>query len=126
MRVISQAGKTDVSYENFVFSILNSSGGNYGIVAVKNVTEPPEVFLNSLIATHSTEAKAIKAMEMLREAYIGMPIVMQNVDISDDVAKEFERLKKCGIMAQVENQPPKVDFINNVVFQFPQDDEIEV
>lgn len=35
MRVISQDGKIDVPYENFVFSILNSSGGNYGIVAVK-------------------------------------------------------------------------------------------
>lgn len=125
MRVISQTRKTDVPYENFVFSILNSGGGNYGIVAVKNVAEPPEVFLNSLIATYSTEAKAIKAMEMLREAYIGMPIVMQNVDISDDV-KEFEGLKKCGVMVRAENQPSKVDFINNAVFQFPQDDEIEV
>lgn len=126
MRIISQDGKIDVPYENFVFSILNSSGGNYGIVAVKNVAEPPEVFLNSLIATYSTEAKAIKAMEMLRKAYIGMPIVMQNVAISEDVAKEFERLKKCGVMVRAENQPSKVDFINNAVFQFPQDDEIEV
>lgn len=126
MRVISQTGKTDVPYENFVFSILNSSGGNYGIVAVKNVAESPEVFMNSLIATYSTEEKAIKAMEMLREAYVGMPIVMQNVDISEDVAKEFERLKKCGIMVQAENQPSKVEFVNNAVFQFPQDDEIEV
>ena len=69
MRVISQTGKTDVPYENFVFSILNSSGGNYGIVAVKNVAEPPEVFWNSLIATYSTEEKAIKAMEALKETY---------------------------------------------------------
>lgn len=69
MRVISQSGKTDIPYENFVFSILNSSGGNYGIVAVKNVAEPPEVFLNSLIATYSTESKAIKAMEMLRNEF---------------------------------------------------------
>lgn len=126
MRVISQTGKTDVPYENFVFSILNSSGGSYGIVAVKNVAEPPEVFLNSLIATYSTKEKAIKAMEMLREAYVGMPIVMQNVDISEDMKKEFERLKKCGVMVLAENQPSKVDFINNAVFQFPQDDEIEV
>lgn len=126
MRVISQIGKIDIPYEDFVFSILNSGGGNYGIVAVKNVAEPPEVFLNSLIATYSTESKAIKAMEMLREAYVGMPIVMQNVAISEDVAKEFERLKKCGIMMRTENQPSKVDFINNAVFRFPQDDEIEV
>lgn len=68
MRVISQDGTIDVPYENFVFSILNNGGG-YGIVAVKNVAEPPEVFLNSLIATYSTEAKAIKAMEMLRKVY---------------------------------------------------------
>ena len=49
-----------------------------------------------------------------------------NVDISEDVAKKFERLKKCGVMVQIKNQPSKVDFINNAVFQFPQDDEIEV
>lgn len=126
MRVISQTGKTDIPYEDFVFSILNSSGGNFGIVAVKNVAEPPEVFMNSLIATYSTEAKAIKAMEKLREAYIGMPIVMQNVDISEDLATEFERLKKCGVMIRADNQPSKVEFINNSIFQFPQDDEIEV
>jgi hypothetical protein len=41
-------------------------------------------------------------------------------------AKEFERLKKCGVLVNAENQPSKVDFVNNAVFQFPQDDEIEV
>ena len=39
---------------------------------------------------------------------------------------EFERLKKCGVMVRAENQPSKVDFINNAIFQFPQDNEIEV
>lgn len=126
MRVISQTGKTDIPYENFVFSILNSSSENYGIVAVKNVAEPPGVFINSLIATYSTEAKAIKAMEMLREQYAGMPIMMQNVDISEDVKKEFERLKKCGIMVRLVDEPSKVECFNNIIFQFPQDDEIEV
>lgn len=63
---------------------------------------------------------------MLREAYIGMPIVMQNVDVSEDVSREFERLKECGIMVQTDNQPSKVEYINNAIFQFPQDEEIEV
>ena len=84
------------------------------------------MFLNSLIATYSTETKAIKAMEMLREAYTSMPIVMQNVDVSEDMAKEFERLKKCGVIVQAENQPSKVDFINNAIFQFPQDEDVEI
>ena len=78
------------------------------------------------LAKYSTKENAIKAMEMLRETYTGMPIVMQNVDVSEDMAKEFERLKKCGVIVRAENQPSKVDFINNAIFQFPQDDEIEV
>lgn len=114
MRVISQTGKTDIPYENFVFSILNSSGGNYGIVAVKNVAEPPEVFMNSLIATYSTKEKAIKAMEMLR--------------------KEYESNEFYHCMTTSDNFKEAVCLLSNKrfeevtseCFQFPQDDEIEV
>ena len=51
---------------------------------------------------------------------------MQNVAILEDVAKEFERLKKCGVMVRAENQPSKVECVSNAIFQFPQDNEIEV
>lgn len=124
MRVISQDGTIDVPYDYFSLSVAS---GKYEDVEVayiycQNSSSPN----GTKLAEYSTEEKAIKAMEMLREAYIGMPIVMHNVDISEDVAKEFERLKKCGIMVRAENQPSKVDFINNAVFQFPQDDENEV
>lgn len=118
MRVISQTGKTDVPYENFVFSILNSSGGNYGIVAVKNVAEPPEVFLNSLIATYSTEEKAIKAMEMLREQYKALEVlkVLANGTVEHkEKSFNFDELVKYNRAYRDMN-----------VFQFPQDDEIEV
>ena len=114
MRVISQSGNYDFPYEHIVV--------RHEMEYVMAVHKEKEYVLGK----YSSDGKAIKAMEMLREAYIGMPIVMQNVDISEDVAKEFERLKKCGIMVRAENQPSKVDFINNAVFQFPQDDEIEV
>ena len=124
MRVISQDGTIDVPYD---YSSLSVASRKYEDVEVAyiychNLSSPN----GTKLAEYSTEAKAIKAMEMLREAYVGMPIVMQNVDISEDVAEKFERLKKCGIMVRAENQPSKVDFINNAVFQFPQDDEIEV
>lgn len=120
MRVISQDGTIDVPYEmvviqkykNAVYFLNRNLAGTEGI--------------DIRLAKYSTETKAIKAMEMLREAYVGMPIVMQNVDISEDVAEEFERLKKCGVMVQAVNQPSKVDFINNAVFQFPQDEDVEV
>lgn len=114
MRVISQHGNVDLPYEQLVVCHAMES-----VIALYNGEK-------YVLGKYSSKEKAYKAMEMLREAYIGMPIVMQNVAISEDVAKEFERLKKCVIMAQAENQPSKVDFINNAVFQFPQDNEIEV
>ena len=114
MRVISQRGNVDLPYEQIVVR----SEMEY-VMAVYKEKE-------YVLGKYSSDDKAFKAMEMLREAYIGMPIVMQNVDVSEDTEKEFERLKKCGIMVRSENQPSKVDFINNAIFQFPQDDEIEV
>ena len=114
MRVISQSGNYDFPYEHIVV--------RHEMEYVMAVYKEKEYVLGK----YSSDDKAIKAMEMLREAYIGMPIVMQNVDISEDVAEKFERLKKCGIMVRAENQPSKVECVNNAVFQFPQDDEIEV
>ncbi len=124
MRVISQDGTIDVPYEYFSLSV---AGGKYkdveyAYIYCHNISAPH----GTRLAEYSSKAKAIKAMEMLREAYIGMPIVLQNVTISEDLVNEFERLKKCGIVIRTEDQPSKVDFINNAVFQFPHDDEIEV
>ena len=119
MRIISQDGTMDFPYEIstiFIYPRIEN------VIAIQSAGDSEF----SIIGRYSSKEKAIKAMEMLRESYVGMPIVMQNVDISEDVAKEFERLKKCGIMVQTKNQPSKVDCINNAVFQFPQDDEIEV
>lgn len=122
MRVISQDGTIDMPYEEVIIQRFRSRIYflNKNLAGVGSLSDDMQ------IAEYSTEAKALKVMEMLRETYIGMPIVMQNVAISEDMAKEFERLQKCGIMVRTENQPSKVDFINNAVFQFPQDDEIEV
>ena len=114
MRVISQHGNVDLPYEQIVVR----SEMEY-VMAVHKEKE-------YVLGKYSSDDKAIKAMEMLRETYTGMPIVMQNVDVSEDMAKEFERLKKCGVIVRAENQPSKVDSIKNAIFQFQQDDEIEV
>lgn len=129
MRVISQDGTIDVPYDYFSLSIAGAKIVS-GMVEDRNVFS---IFCHNLsspngtkLAEYSAREKALKAMEMLRKAYIGMPIVMQNVDISENVVKEFERLKKCGVMVRAENQPSKVECVSNAIFQFPQDNEIEV
>lgn len=115
MRVISQDGVFDIPYE--ICSVWCNGSAVMCYMSGDNTY--------TVLATYPTEEKAKKAMEMLREAYIGMPIVMQNIDISEDVAKEFERLKKCGVMVRTENQPSKIECISNSVFQFPTEEELE-
>ena len=114
MRIISQNGNVDLPYEQTIVCHAMEN-----VIAIHNEKE-------YVLGKYSSQEKAYKAMEMLREAYVSMPIVMQNVDVSEDAVKEFERLKKCGVMVRAENQPSKVECVNNAVFQFPQDDEIEV
>lgn len=121
MRVISQDGTIDMPYEQVVIQKFK----NDIYFLNKNLTGVEQLVSDMVVATYSTEEKAKKAMEMLREAYTGMPIVMQNIDISEDVAKEFERLKECGIMVRAENQPSKIECISNAVFQFPAEGELE-
>lgn len=121
MRVISQDGTIDIPYESVVIQRF----GREIYFLNKNLTGVEHLVSDMDIATYSTEEKAKKAMEMLRDAYIGMPIVMQNVDVSEDVSREFERLKKCGIMVQTENQPSKIECISNAIFQFPAEEELE-
>ena len=123
MRVISQDGTLDVPYE---ISSLSMAVGQYenvehAVIFCYNYSTS----MGTKMAEYGSKEKAKKAMEMLRDAYIGMPIVMQNVDVSEDVSREFERLKKCGIMVQTENQPSKIECISNAIFQFPAEEELE-
>ena len=123
MRVISQDGTIDVPYE--IGSLTIAVGKYENVEHVVIFCYNYSTSSGTKMAEYGSKEKAKKAMEMLRDAYIGMPIVMQNVDVSEDVSREFERLKKCGIIVQAENQPSKVEYINNVIFQFPTEEELE-
>ena len=123
MRVISQDGTMDVPYEISSFSMAVGKYENveHAVIFCYNYSTS----MGTKMAEYGSKEKAKKAMEMLRDAYIGMPIVMQNVDISEGVMKEFERLKKCGIVVQTENQPSKIECTSNAIFQFPTEEELE-
>ena len=90
MRVISQDGTMDFPYEIstiFIYPRIEN------VIAIQSAGDS-EI---SIIGRYSSKEKAIKAMEMLREAWINEAI-------------EFTH----GI------------YHRNIAFQFPQDDEIEV
>lgn len=65
MRIISQDGRTDIPYENFVFGITKDNS----IVAIRDTIARPSEIAHGVVATYSTEETAKKAMEMLREDY---------------------------------------------------------
>ena len=65
MRIISQDGRTDIPYENFVFGITKDNS----IVAIRDTIARSSEIAHGVVATYSTEEKAKKAMEMLRKDY---------------------------------------------------------
>lgn len=122
MRIISQDGMIDIPYEKFVFSITK----NNRIVATIGCTTSPEEAYFSTIAKYSTQEKAMKVMEMLRSVYTGMQVIFQNVEPSEDFERMLKRTKTNGIVAITDDKKSKIEYVNNMIFQFPKDEEVEV
>ena len=67
----------------------------------------------------------MKVMEMLRNAYTGMPVIFQYVEPSEDFERMLKRTKTNGIIAITDDKKSKIEYVNNVIFQFPKDEEVE-
>ena len=112
MRVISQDGTIDVPYDYFSLSLAS---GKYEDVEVAyiychNLSSPN----GTKLAEYSTKAKAIKAMEMLREHNEGV-IFLKTIINTEKCTPFIRNLSKTDF-----------DKLTQNYFQFPQDDEIEV
>lgn len=117
MRLVSQNGKIDAPYEITPLSRT----GNIIRVYVPIVGEK-----GTVMATYSTEEKAEKAMEMLRNTYTGA-FFAQNIEVPEDVEKEFMKMastKGFGIIKTMVNSPDVKFEPANIVFIFPKDDEV--
>ena len=95
MRIISQDGAIDVTYEN---ADLERKGNIISVWTLDNVY--------GSFASYSTEEKAIKAMEMCREKYLSRMELDGGYDI----------VHKCHVQPNYWVLPK--------VFQFPADNEI--
>ena len=110
MRVISQDGTIDVPYEMVV--IQKFEGTVYFLN--RNLTGVENLINDITLAEYSTEAKALKAMEMLKKHY-GLLSFMKFIAGTTKYESFIRRFTGD-------------DFIKATTeyFQFPQDDEIEV
>lgn len=104
MRVISQDGRTDIPYENFVFGATKD---NY-IIAIRDTIARPSEVAHGIVAKYSTEAKAQKAMEMLIETYLSRM----------ELDGGYDMVNRCYVQPNFWVLPK--------VFQFPKDEDVEV
>ena len=112
MRVISQDGTIDVPYDYFSLSVASRKYEDVEVAYIycHNLSSPN----GTKLAEYSTKAKAIKAMEMLREHNEGV-IFLKTIINTEKCTPFIRNLSKTDF-----------DKLTQNYFQFPQDDEIEV
>lgn len=123
MRVISQGGTIDVPYNCSSLSVAGAKCKDveYACIYCYNMSAPH----GTKLAKYSSKEKALKAMEMLREAYAGKPIL--NVDeLPNLTPQDFREKLRTGDILLCNKPSVDVSFSSNYCFQFPKDDEVEV
>lgn len=109
MRVVSQDGKIDIPYENSCLNIVCIEPKRTAIYSYSTCCDA-----SLRLAEYSTEAKAIKAMKMLKRAY-------ENNMFYHCMANRKGFVEAQGALGAEQFRKATTEY-----FQFPQDDEIEV
>ena len=104
MRVISQDGTIDIPYE----SVIIHRFGREIYFLNKNLIGVEQLVSDMDIATYSIEAKAQKAMEMLRDTYLSRM----------ELDGGYDAVNGCYVQPNFWVLPK--------VFQFPKDEDVEV
>ena len=119
MRVVSQDGTIDIPYD----SVIIQRFGREIYFLNKNLIGVEQLVSDIDIATYSTEEKAKKAMEMLRDTYqygkrVAVPKFDESgIDKEDDIAIYNTRLINDFFKGGT--------YVPTKVFQFPKDEELE-
>lgn len=111
MRVISQDGTMDFPYEIstiFIYPRIEN------VIAIQSAGDS-EI---SIIGRYSSKEKAIKAMEMLREKYGKLEVMKV---LASGTAEYMEKTLTTDEMIKHYNT-----YCDMNVFQFPQDEDVEV
>ena len=120
MRVISQDGTIDIPYD----SVIIQKFGREIYFLNKNLIGVEQLVSDMDIATYSTEEKAKKAMEMLRDTYqygkrVAVPKFDESgIDKEDDIAIYNTRLINDFFKGGT--------YVPTKVSQFPKDEDVEV
>ena len=113
MRIIDQDG-CDYPYESIVISHCD------GIISARPISNMDKRYF---LAKYSTQEQAEKAMQLLHEAYTGAPFIMKNVEVPVGFAEQLKNMRSGFITVVDHGDNVKIEPMN-IVFRFPQEDEI--
>ena len=121
MRVISQKGMPviiDLPYERIGVS-QSYEDPNY-IIGFDTAASDDDYFY---LARYSTPEKAEKAMQMLHEEYTRAPLIMNNAVFPEGFDEQLKNVRSEFITVVDHGDNVRIETMN-IVFRFPNEDEI--
>lgn len=116
MRIISQNSEHDVPYEKCTLWVKYPEN----IIYATPIGEADTLLQ---MAKYSTQEKSEKAMQMLHEAYTGVPFIMKNAEVPEDFAEQLKNMRN-GVITVIDREDNVRIEPMNIVFRFPAEDAL--
>lgn len=79
-----------------------------------------ESMRDKVVGQYESEERAVEVFEDMHKAYSSMPILFQNVEISEDLQQELKEWNANCIVAKLPDASQKVEQIGNLVYYMPE------
>lgn len=108
MRVVSQNKNYSFDFDRTIFWT------QYNVIYAKIGNE------SIAIGQYESEERAAEVFEDMHKSYSGMPILVQNVEISEDLPEKLGEWETNCIIARLPGENPKIEQIGNLVYYMPE------
>lgn len=108
MRVVSQNKNYSFDFDRTVFWT------QYNIIYAKIGVE------SIAIGQYESYKRALEVFDDMHKAYSGLPILFQNVEISEDLQQKLKEWESKCIVAHLPDASKKVEQIGNSVYYMPE------
>ena len=76
---------------------------------------------NIAIGKYETKERAAEVFEDMHKAYSSLPLLFQNVEISEDLKQKLKKWETNCIVAKLPDASQKVEQIGNAVYYMPEE-----
>ena len=108
MRVISQRRNFSFDFDRTVF--WRQSDVIYAKIGSESIA----------IGKYQSDERAAEVFDDMHRVYSGLPLLFQNVDISEDLQQKLKELRTNCIVAKLPDEYQKVEQIGSAVYYIPE------